>query len=127
MSQPLPPTAGTAVRPEEDLRRAIRPEYVKAEEISEGAFRTRDMSMDAASLASLQESRERKQAWGLAVVRCDEFHARHYTPEHDPLVNDPDLGTNLSHCLLRQRMTPAAARAIALVAFKRYLPPLLPG
>ena len=95
------------VPPEEDLRRAVRPsELDDVGKPTSVPFSFPNISMDAASLATLLESRSRfpKSYW--AVIECHEFNKRGHYPEYNP------ISENVSHVLLRDRMKKSYAREI---------------
>ena len=119
------PHQGTPVSEHEDLHRAIRPEYVASDGVSSAAFDTKDLSVDVASLTSLQESHARKPDWYLGTVTCRLVRSHGYVPVHDPIVDDPDLGTNLAHAIVPGRIRKSAARALALEARHRLQLPLV--
>jgi hypothetical protein len=123
---PQIPAKDSPVADHEDLHRAIQPVYVESGEISSGAFYTKNMSLDVASLTTVDESRGRKPAWFHTTVPCSSFRALQYQPVHDPIVDHPDLGTNVSHAIVPGRMSKSASRAIALEAARLLRSPLSP-
>lgn len=121
---PLPPD-GAPVDQSEDLRRAIRPDYFSDGEISDGAFRSsKPLSMDVASRCSLEESRNRKPTWRLAVLPCKAFTDKGYQPVHAPIKDDPVDPDNPAHAEVRAKITRSHARALAGEARQRLYEPL---
>ena len=91
----------------EDLRRAIHPDQVDENgEPTSAAFSTIDMSVDVASLASLDETRRRFPKKRVAIFPCQAVITLGVNPIHDPL---PD---NSSHAIVPGRLSRGNARKL---------------
>ena len=106
---------------EEDLRRAVWP--VQVDDMGQpmsAAFYTKDMSVDVASLAFVETTRERFPKSYTAIVRCKVFiEVGHpHPPEHEPTDDNP------AHAKVPGRLSKGRARGIARAV--RYLYPPLP-
>ena len=96
------------VSAEEDVRRAIHPTQLdELGEPTSAAFKTAQMSLDVASLATLESTRQRFPRKHIAIISCAEFRALGYPPVHDPLPDNP------SHAIVREKLSASAARKIA--------------
>ena len=118
---------GTPVSESVDVRRAVNSEYVQDGEITRAAFSSKDLSLDVASLCSIDESRSRIPHKFWAELRCKAFTERGYKPVHDPFENDPRYGTNLAHAKVPGRINNKThQRELANEARQRLFAPLSP-
>lgn len=79
-------------------------------------FRTKDMSVDVASLASLLETRTRFANKWIAITSCKWFIDEGHAPEHQPI---PD---NIAHAIVPGRLSKTKGRRIANLVKEMYEP-----
>jgi hypothetical protein len=103
------PEPNSLVDKDEELRRALHELALDPETSrpSSGNFRTEDMSVDVASLASLDETRRRHPRRPIAITKCEWFIDLGHPPRHHPL---PD---NIAHAIVPGQLTKTEARKIA--------------
>lgn len=103
------PKKGDEVNAVEDVRRAIHPDQVDEEgEPTSAAFKSKDLSLDVASLASLESMRQRFRRHSIAILPCSAFRVLGYYPLHDPLVD------NIAHAVVPGKIAQSAARKLAV-------------
>ncbi len=108
---------GHLVSPDEDLRRAYWPQQSDERGYpTSAAFSYRDTSVDVASLASLDETRQRFSRSYVAVVPCFVFVEMGHHPEHDP---EPD---NIAHAIIPRRLSGKKPRRAAAAVVAVYPP-----
>lgn len=100
------PVVDSAVAAHEELRRAVRPQDIDpdTQKPTSVAFKTKDMSVDVGSLATLQESRARWPFRHCAITLCQWFLDVGHIPVHKP---EPQ---NISHAEVPGKLNDRAKR-----------------
>lgn len=104
----IPGANGSEVSEDDELRRAIHHTQLDDDgEPTSAAFKSINLSLDVASLCSLEETRRRFRLKSVAVLRCRSFRELSYAPLHNPLPDNP------AHAIVPGKIRDSAARKLS--------------
>ena len=102
------PKPGAEVSESDDLRRAVHLLQIDDNgEPTSAALKSKELSLDVASLCTLEATRKRFPSKAIAILACKAFRELSYFPLHDP---QPD---NVAHAIVRGKIRDSAARKLA--------------